>query len=203
MVPAQSDFLRGLREWCDEMNLLLIFDEVQTGLGRTGHWFAFQAYGVQPDILTLAKGLGGGVPIGACLAAPRADTFTPGDHGSTLGGNPLACAAAVTLLNVVEVEGLLANAAEVGSYMRVELQRLRPTEVRGMGLMIGIDLDRPVAAALQRACFDMGLLINIVGDRTVRFVPPLILTKQDVDTALTILEPALDHVRSGALHTSD
>jgi predicted acetylornithine/succinylornithine family transaminase len=195
VIPAETSYLRDVRTWCDEHGLLLVFDEVQTGLGRTGSWFAFQHYGVQPDVLTVAKGLGGGVPIGACLAAPIADVFEPGDHGSTLGGNPLACAAAVAVLTTIEREGLVQNAAQVGSYFQERLRGLEPSAVRGTGLMLGMDLKVPVAREFQDKCLERGLLVNVVGDRTVRFVPPLILSKAEVDEAVEIMAVALSDVR--------
>jgi predicted acetylornithine/succinylornithine family transaminase len=191
VIPASAGYLREVRQWCDDNHLLLVFDEVQTGLGRTGSWFAFQHYGVQPDIVTIAKGLGGGVPIGACLASPAADVFVPGDHGSTVGGNALACAAAITVLETIEAENLVENAASVGAYLAARLQTLAPQEVRGMGLMLAMDLRAPVARRLQERCLEMGLLINVIGDRTVRFVPPLILTRREVDTAVEVMATAL------------
>src|SRR6202165_93031 len=121
VIPAQAGYLESVRTWCDANNLLLILDEVQTGLGRTGRWFAHQHHGITPDVMTLAKGLGGGVPIGACLAAPRADVFEPGDHGSTFGGNPLACSAALAVLRVIEEEGLVGHAAEMGDVLHETL----------------------------------------------------------------------------------
>src|SRR5947209_20617717 len=124
VVPARAGYLEDVRRWCDERDLLLILDEVQTGLGRTGRWFAHQHHGITPDVMTLAKGLGGGVPIGACLAAPRADVFEPGDHGSTFGGNPLACAAGVAVLSAIEEEGLVGHAAEMGEHLRSALAEL-------------------------------------------------------------------------------
>jgi predicted acetylornithine/succinylornithine family transaminase len=196
VIPAEASYLRDVRTWCDEEGLLLVFDEVQTGLGRTGSWFAFQHYGVQPDVLTVAKGLGGGVPIGACLAAPFADVFVPGDHGSTLGGNPLACAAAIAVLTTIEREGLVQNAAEVGGYLQERLRSLDPSAIRGTGLMLGMDLREAVARDFQHKCLERGLLINVVGDRTVRFVPPLILNKAEVDEAIDIMTAALSEVTS-------
>ncbi len=191
VIPASDSYLRDVRRWCDDNDVLLILDEVQTGLGRTGSWFAFQKYGVQPDILTIAKGLGGGVPIGACLASPDADVFEPGDHGSTVGGSALACAAALTVLRTIESEHLVENAASVGAYLEARLHALAPREVRGMGLMLAMDLQAPVARRLQDSCLEMGVLINVLGDSTVRFVPPLILTRREVDTAVEVMAAGL------------
>lgn len=191
VVPAAPGYLEGVRRWCDEKDLLLILDEVQTGLGRTGRWFAHQHHGITPDVMTLAKGLGGGVPIGACLAAPKADVFEPGDHGSTFGGNPLACAAALAVLEVVERDGLVGHAAEMGEMLHAALQTLGAKEVRGRGLMQAIEFEEPRAKPLQQACLDAGLVVNAVDDHTVRFVPPLIITAAEIDRAHSILSEAV------------
>ncbi len=184
VIPAAPGYLEGVRAWCDEQNLLLIFDEVQTGLGRTGRWFAHQHAGVIPDVMTLAKGLGGGVPIGACLAAPRADVFEPGDHGSTFGGNPLACTAALAVLRAVEEEGLVGHAAEMGDLLQGILQDLDGVkEVRGLGLMQAAVFDEPVAKDFQLRCLEEGVVVNAVDDNTLRLVPPLILTAAEIDEA--------------------
>jgi acetylornithine aminotransferase len=179
-------YLRGLRELCDQRGWLLMLDEIQAGIGRTGRWFAFQHADIRPDVMTLAKGLANGVPIGACLAAgPAADLFGPGSHGSTFGGNPLVCRAALSVLEVIERDGLLARATEIGDYLRKRLrERLRGQEgvleIRGLGLMIGIQLavacKELVGAALAR-----GLLINVTADSVVRLLPPLILEREQAD----------------------
>ena len=190
-VPSPT-YLLELRRWCDEQNLLLIFDEVQTGLGRTGRWFAHQHADAVPDVMTLAKGLGGGVPIGACLAAPRADVFEPGDHGSTFGGNPLACAAALAVLQVIEEEGLVGHAAELETPLREELESLPGvTEVRGLGLMQAAEFEQPIAKEFQGRCLEAGLIVNAVDDHSVRFVPPLILSLDDVAEAGEKMREAL------------
>lgn len=195
--PADRAFLRDLREVCDAAGALLIFDEVQTGVGRTGRLFAYETYGVVPDIMTLAKGLGGGVPIGACLATEEVfKGFEKGSHASTFGGNPLACAAACVVLAEVTSEGLLANVVEQGSALRDGLERLvaahaELVEVRGMGLMIGVECAAGTAADLVTACRDNGLLVNLAGPDTVRFVPPLVISSQDVVTALQRFEGAV------------
>ena len=183
IVPARPGYLEGVRKWCDEKGLLLILDEVQTGLGRTGRWFAHQHHGITPDVMTLAKGLGGGVPIGACLAAPKADVFEPGDHGSTFGGNPLACVAALAVLKVIERDGLVGHAAEMGEMLHAVIGSLGAKDVRGLGLMQAIEFAEPRAKAFQQACLDAGLVVNAVDDNTIRFVPPLIITPDQIDRA--------------------
>jgi acetylornithine/N-succinyldiaminopimelate aminotransferase len=183
VVPAKPGYLAGVRRWCDEQGLLLILDEVQTGLGRTGRWFAHQHHGITPDVMTLAKGLGGGVPIGACLAAPKADVFEPGDHGSTFGGNPLACAAALAVLNVIERDGLVGHAAEMGEMLNAGIHSLGGKEVRGLGLMQAVEFAEPRAKAFQQACLEARLVVNAVDDHTIRFVPPLIITAEQIDRA--------------------
>jgi len=190
VIPPAPGYLEGVRRWCDENDLLLILDEVQTGLGRTGRWFAHQHHGITPDVMTLAKGLGGGVPIGACLAAPKADVFEPGDHGSTFGGNPLACAAALAVLNVIERDGLVGHAAEMGEMLHGVLQGLGAKETRGVGLMQAVEFAEPRAKPLQQACLDAGLVINAVDDHTVRLVPPLIITAAEIDRAQSVLQKA-------------
>ncbi|MCL2346158.1 MAG: aspartate aminotransferase family protein [Desulfobulbus sp.] len=175
---------QGVRELCDSQGWLLICDEVQCGMGRTGKWFGYQQVGVQPDIATLAKGLGSGVPIGACLAGGRAaGLFGPGNHGSTFGGNPLACAAALTTIQVMEEEGLLDNAARVGALIRqlfgealAGVKGVR--EIRGQGLMIGIELDRPCGELVGKA-LAAGLLINVTADSVIRLLPSLIFSDSD------------------------
>jgi predicted acetylornithine/succinylornithine family transaminase len=187
IIPAHSGYLADVRRWCDEMDLLLILDEVQTGLGRTGRWFAHQHAGITPDVMTLAKGLGGGVPIGACLAAPRADVFEPGDHGSTFGGNPLACAAALAVLAVIERDGLVGHAVEMGELLHGVLEGLGGSEVRGLGLMQAVQFEEPRAKAFQQAALEGGIVVNAVDDHTVRFVPPLVITAQEIDRAQAVL----------------
>ncbi len=177
----QADYLAKLRQICDENAWLLMLDEVQTGIGRTGHWFAFQHGNLLPDVMTLAKGLGSGVPIGACLArGVAAETFVPGKHGSTFGGNPFVCTAALTTLQVMEDDLLLENAAKIGAFIRADLlQRLEGVaglrEIRGQGLLIGIDLVRPGGDLVKRALAET-MLSNVTNDTVVRLLPPLILT---------------------------
>ena len=187
ITPAPG-FLRAVRDWCDERDLLLILDEVQTGVARTGRWFAHQHAGITPDVMTLAKGLGGGVPIGACLANARADVFEPGDHGSTFGGNPLACAAALAVLHVVERDGLVGHAAEMGELLHASLKDLGAKDVRGAGLMQAVEFAEPTAKPFQQACLESGLIVNAVDEHTVRLVPPLIVTPADIDEAHSIMK---------------
>ncbi len=178
-IPDEG-WLRFLRELCDRQGWLLMLDEVQSGMGRTGRWFAHQHAGIVPDVMTLAKGLGNGVPIGACLAkGAAAEVFTPGKHGSTFGGNPLACAAAQATLDVIEQERLMDNATRVGGLIRAGLaQKLDGVagvrQIRGKGLMIGIELDRPCGELVARGV-QAGLLINVTAETVIRLLPPLIL----------------------------
>jgi len=187
IIAAAPGYLERVRALCDEKNLLLILDEVQTGLGRTGRWFAHQHAGITPDVMTLAKGLGGGVPIGACLANPRADVFEPGDHGATFGGNPLACAAATTVLHVIERDGLVGHAAEMGDLLHAALSDLGAKDVRGVGLMQAFEFADPKAKPFQQACLDSGLIVNAVDDHTVRLVPPLVISASDIDRAEAVM----------------
>jgi len=190
VVPAVPGYLEHVRQWCDRRDLLLILDEVQTGLGRTGRWFAHQHARITPDVMTLAKGLGGGVPIGACLANPRADVFEPGDHGSTFGGNPLACAVAATVLQVIERDGLVGHAAEMGDLLGALLRDLGTKDVRGVGLMQAIEFEEARAKPFQQACLDSGLVVNAVDDHSVRLVPPLIVTADQIDRAHLLMRRA-------------
>ena len=190
------DYLHGLREICDAHQWLLMLDEVQSGTGRTGKWFAFQHAGVRPDVVTLAKGLGNGVPIGACLAAgAAADLFKPGSHGSTFGGNPLVCAAALATLDIIEQEGLMNNAVEIGDFIRAGFaERLAGNsgvrDIRGMGLLVGIELAHPCGELVQLA-LDQGLLINVTADNVVRLLPPLNFTREQAVMVFDILTPLI------------
>ena len=190
IIPSAPGYLAAVRAWCDAQNLLLILDEVQTGLGRTGRWFAHQHHGIAPDVMTLAKGLGGGVPIGACLAAPRADVFEPGDHGSTFGGNPLACAAALAVLSVIERDGLVGHAAEMGDVLHEALLDLGAKDVRGLGLMQAFEFAEPRAKAVQQSCLEAGVIVNAVDDFSVRLVPPLIIGHAEIDRAHSAIRQA-------------
>lgn len=189
-------YLKGLREICDANGWLLMLDEVQTGMGRTGRMFAFQHYGVMPDVITLAKGLGGGVPVGACVARGEAATlFQPGSHGSTFGGNLLACTAALATIDIIESENLCRNAAEVGAHIQASLKHaLAETpgvrDIRGKGMMIGIELDRP-CGDLVKTALEAGLLINVTADNVVRLVPPLVMSRGEADQLVGQLAPMI------------
>ena len=199
-VP-DDNYLRKVRRWCDEEGILLILDEVQTGIGRLGALFGYELYGVEPDILALAKGLGGGVAVGAFLAKERASVFQPGDHGSTFGGNPLACAAAAAVIRFILDRDIVGHVREVGQYL-VEglagLQRKHPsiTQIRGRGLLIAIQFDRDIAQALLLACLEKGLLTNRVRPNALRLIPPLIIGRENVDRAIAILDEALSGIIS-------
>lgn len=193
VIAAEPDFLKGLRALCDERNILLLFDEVQCGLGRTGQWFAYQHYGVAPDALALAKALAGGLPMGAIVAAPKiADVLQPGKHASTFGGSPLVCAAALATLQVIEDENLLQNAAEMGEKFKQGLQALvdryeHLKEVRGLGLMIGLALDKP-AKELEARLMEIGLLSLATAEKILRFLPPLNVKPGEIAEALEMLD---------------
>jgi acetylornithine aminotransferase len=193
---ADPDYVRFLRRICDERNWLLMIDEVQSGLGRTGKWFAFQHAGIAPDVITLAKGIASGVPLGACVAARRAaGVFKPGTHGSTFGGGPLACAAALATFDAIAEEGLLDRATLVGEGIRAGFRDALAgasgvVDIRGMGLMIGIELDRPCGDLVKRA-LAAGLLINVTADRVIRLLPPLVFTDADARALVDGLAPVI------------
>lgn len=194
--PVRADYLQQVRQLCDERDWLLMLDEVQCGVGRTGKWFACQWAGVLPDVMPLAKGLGSGVPIGAVVAGPKAaNIFEPGNHGTTFGGNPLAMRAGVETLRIVQEEGLLQNAATVGEHLKNALQAglagvAGVREIRGQGLMLGIELDRPCGALLAQGA-ERGLLFSVTAERVVRLVPPLILSQAEADEIVAILVPLI------------
>ena len=199
-----TQFMKDLRALCDKHDILLVMDEVQTGIGRTGKMFGFQHYGVTPDVMALAKGLGGGVPIGACVAKGKAASlFTPGTHGSTFGGTPLACSAALATLDVMVNEKVCENATEVGEHIRTTLRRqLAETpgvkEVRGQGMLNGIELDRPCGDLVGRARDDEKLIINVTADSVIRLVPPLIITTAEADEIVSILVPIIQQFLAAA-----
>jgi predicted acetylornithine/succinylornithine family transaminase len=194
--PMSPELLQAARALADKCGALLIFDEIQTGMARTGNWWAYEGYGVVPDIMTLAKSLGGGVPIGACLARRRAaDILTPGDHGSTFAANPLVSSAALATIEAIENEGLLDNARRMGDYFTSALRDSKAgkglTDIRGKGLMIGATLAEPKARAVMLDALAKGLIINAIGDNLLRFLPPLIVTEADIDRAVAVLSDVI------------
>jgi acetylornithine/N-succinyldiaminopimelate aminotransferase len=194
--PFRAQYLKDVRAVCDANDWLLMIDEVQCGMGRTGKWFAHQWADIVPDVMPLAKGLGSGVPIGAVVAGPKAaNIFQPGNHGTTFGGNPLAMRAGVETIRIMEEDGLLANAAKVGAHLRAALERelagvAGVKEIRGQGLMVGIELDRSCGVIMNRA-LDAGLLLSVTADSVVRLVPPLIITESEADEIVSILVPII------------
>ena len=194
--PMRIEYLQQVRQLCDERDWLLMIDEVQCGMGRTGKWFAHQWAGIKPDVMPLAKGLGSGVPVGAVVAGPRAaNIFQPGNHGTTFGGNPLAMRAGVETIRIMEEDGLLESAARVGAHLKSALERALADqpglkEIRGQGLMIGVELNKPCGALTQRAA-DKGLLISVTADSVIRLVPPLIMTTAEADEVVAILVPLI------------
>ena len=195
------DYLPGVRDWCDQNNILLIFDEVQTGLGRLGTLFGYQNFEVEPDIITLAKGLGGGVPIGAFMAKDSACAFDPGDHGSTFGGNPLTCAAAHASTKYILDNNVSENAAKMGEYLGEGLRKIQAnhefiTDVRGMGLLWAVEFDSDITPDVIAACNESGLLMNPMSPNTVRLMPGLTITEAEIDEALERLEEGIRNATS-------
>jgi len=201
ILPPSTGYLAGLSALADGNDLLLLFDEVQTGIGRTGKMFAFEHSGIRPDVVTLAKGVAGGMPAGVVLATEEAAShFVPGDHGSTFGGNALASAAICAVLDAIEREGLVENAAAMGTLLATGLERLRESqpllgEIRGAGLLVGVDLSIEAASVVE-ACLARGLLVNAVRPKTLRFAPPLTVSASEVDAAVKILDEALAAISS-------
>lgn len=197
--PTSLEYMQGLRAWCDEQNLVLICDEIQAGSGRTGKFFSWEHYGIRPDIVTLAKGLAGGVPIGAMLTAPRTDIFVPGDHGTTFGGNPIACAAGSATIRTINELNLLDNATKMGEYWKSKLELLCAKyefidSPRGIGLMRAVNVKRGLGASIVQSAMEHGLLLNSTAPDTIRMLPPLILTKADIDEATELLDKTLAQV---------
>ncbi len=191
-----DDYLAEVKEWCDQKGIMLILDEIQTGICRIGTLFAYEQYGVEPDIMTLAKGLGGGLPIGAILAKERVSVFAPGEHGSTFGGNPVTCAAAYATLKFIIDNDIVGNVRKVGKYLMEGLQGLRDkfpfiTDVRGRGLLAAVEFDSDIAQSLLMTCLGKGLLVNLLKPNAIRLMPPLIIGYAEVDQALSILGEAL------------
>lgn len=196
VIPATEEFLKGLRKLCDERNMLLLFDEVQTGWGRTGSLMAYMGYGVKPDAISMAKAMGGGMPIGAmCTSSKLAETFGPGAHGSTYAGNPVACAASYAQIKEIIDNKLPENSDKVGAYFRDKLAKLPCVkEVRGRGLMIGVEFDRDIATDVKYNSADNGLLITAVRPSVIRLVPPLNVTTEDCDKAFEILDKVIKDI---------
>ena len=200
IYPATEEFMKNIRALCDEKDILLILDEIQCGMGRTGTMFAWQKYGVKPDIMTSAKALGCGVPVGAFLMTEKVgqNSLAAGDHGTTYGGNPLACAAVSKVLDLFEEQKILDNVSEVGPYLKEKLNELKEQydfvrDVRGAGLMLGMELDRPVAPYIVKAQ-EKGLMLINAGQYIIRMVPPLVITRQNVDDMIAILKECLETV---------
>lgn len=197
VYPAEKEFLQGIYRLCQERDILLILDEVQTGLGRCGAMFCYQLYEISPHIITLAKSLGGGVPIGAMLAQPDvAKAFSPGDHASTFGGNHLATTAALAVLDILEEENLPQRAKEMGEFLRAELEGLKSIlpeikEIRGLGLMLAMELSQPIARKAVSVALEKGLVINATNDYTIRFLPPLVIKRKEIEKGVDILKEVL------------
>ncbi|CAB4823877.1 unannotated protein [freshwater metagenome] len=196
VIVPPSDYLNNLRQYCDDNGALLVFDCVQTGIGRTGDWFGYEYSGIKPDVITLAKGLGGGLPLGAMIALGSASTlFAAGDHGSTFGGNPVATAAGLAVIASIEEEKILKNVNEVGEYLLTELALIPGvTEVRGAGLLIGLTLEKPLAKALNKKCQELGVLINAPGESTIRLAPALNVSMKQVQKFVATFAQALKEV---------
>ena len=196
VIVPPADYLRNLRQFCDDNGALLVFDCVQTGMGRTGDWFGYEYSGIRPDVITLAKGLGGGLPRGAMIALGSASKlFEAGDHGSTFGGNPVATAAALAVISSIEKEKIFAHVDEVGAFLLAELALIEGvTEVRGAGLLIGVTLDKPVAKLVVKKSQELGALINAPGDRTIRLAPALNVSMKQAEKFVAIFTKALKEV---------
>ena len=196
VIVPPSDYLKNLRQYCDKNGALLVFDCVQTGMGRTGDWFGYEYSGIKPDVITLAKGLGGGLPLGAMIALGSATTlFAAGDHGSTFGGNPVATAAGLAVIKSIEKEKLLSHVDEVGAFLLAELALIPGvTEVRGAGLLIGLTLDQPVAKQLTKKCQELGLLINAPSESIIRIAPALNVSMKQAQKFVKIFQEALQEV---------
>jgi acetylornithine aminotransferase len=196
VIVPPSDYLKNLRQYCDNNGALLVFDCVQTGMGRTGDWFGYEYSGIKPDVITLAKGLGGGLPLGAMIALGSASTlFAAGDHGSTFGGNPVATAAGLAVIKSIEKEKLLSHVDAVGLFLLIELALIPGvTEVRGAGLLIGLTLDKPVAKLLTKKCQELGLLINAPSESIIRIAPALNVSMNQAQKFVKIFEEALQEV---------
>jgi len=197
--PGTQEFIQGVRDWCDERNLVMICDEVQAGMGRTGKFFSWEHYGIVPDVVTMAKGLAGGVPIGAMLTGSRTDLFAPGDHGTTFGGNPIACAAALATIQTILAENLLENDAKIGEYWHNKFAGFCEKyhfidSPRGIGLMQAVNVQHDLAPTIVQQALEHGLLLNALGTNTLRIVPPLNISSEEVDEAAELLDRTLSDV---------
>lgn len=199
VIVPPADYLREIRSYCDQHGALLVFDCVQTGMGRTGDWFGYEYSGIKPDVITLAKGLGGGLPLGAMIAlGPASQLFKAGDHGSTFGGNPIATAAALAVIATIEKEKLLSHVSKVSAQLLTELALIPGVmEVRGAGLLIGLSLDGPYAKEVVKKCQELGVLINAPSDTIIRLAPPLNIVQRDVIKFIVIFTRAISEVRNG------
>jgi acetylornithine aminotransferase/acetylornithine/N-succinyldiaminopimelate aminotransferase len=205
---GNKDYIQGVRRWCDEQNLVMICDEVQAGMGRTGKFFSWENFDIVPDVVTMAKGLAGGVPIGAMLTGPRTDLFTAGDHGTTFGGNPIACAAGIATIQTILDENLLENATKMGKYWNSKLEAFCEKyhfidSPRGLGLMRAVHVKHELAAVIVQQALEHGLLLNNLGTGTLRMIPPLNLKKEDIDEATVLLDRALTDVANMPIAQAD
>ena len=194
VIEGTQEYIKGLQDLCKEEKLLLVVDEVQTGIGRTGKWFGYENYGIEPDIITLAKGLGGGIPIGAVISKGKAaDVFTPGSHGTTFGGNPLSCSAGLAVIQTLQEDGFLEKVVINGQFLKkglIKLQQQFPfiKDVRGMGLIVGLELDEKIPGKqIVGLAMEQGFIINCAGNNTLRFVPPLIIKEEEIQKLLEAL----------------
>jgi acetylornithine/N-succinyldiaminopimelate aminotransferase len=199
LIPS-ANYLKEVRAWCDQKGILLILDEIQTGMGRLGKLFGYQVFGIEPDVITLAKGIASGVAIGVIMAKERAAVFVPGDHGSTFGGNPLACAAGYAVTQFIIDEKIPDNAEKMGAYLKIELGKLKSkhstiSDVRGCGLLIAVEFKSDIAEKITYACLDKGLVINFLKPNMLRVIPPLIITRSEVDEGIRILDEVLSGLK--------
>jgi len=199
VILPSPEYLKQVRAWCDEKGLLLILDEIQTGMGRLGRLFGYEVYGVEPDVITLAKGIASGVAIGVIMAKEQASVFAPGEHGTTFGGNPLACAAGYAVSSYIIEKQVPENAAQMGRYLMERLNGLKAkyrfiSDVRGCGLLIGLEFKQDIAEAAMYSCLEKGLVINFLKPNLLRVIPPLIITVQEIDKGVKILDEALSEI---------
>jgi acetylornithine/N-succinyldiaminopimelate aminotransferase len=200
VILPSPGYLKQVRKWCDEKGLLLIFDEIQTGMGRLGKLFGYEVFGVEPDVMTLAKGIASGVAIGVIMSKERASVFAPGEHGTTFGGNPLACAAGYAVTQYIIDKKVPENADRMGKYLIAKLKELQKTypfikDVRGCGLLIAVEFDRDIAEAIMYSCLGKGLVINFLKTNLLRVIPPLIISKAEVDEGIAVFDSVLSEIK--------